>query len=59
MPTWHTGREQPRCIYRGDQLVGLALTIDDAARIVRAMNEREQVPPHIAVRQLFPPEGRQ
>lgn len=39
---WRTGRGEPHCIYRGDKLVGLALTIEDAAEIVRAMNDRQR-----------------
>lgn len=42
MGSWRTGRGEPRCIYRGDELIGLALTIEDAAEIVRAMNDRQR-----------------
>lgn len=37
---WRTGRGEPRCIYRGDELIGMALDIEQAAEIVRAMNDR-------------------
>jgi hypothetical protein len=37
---WRTGRGEPHCIYHGDELIAMALTVDDAAQIVRAMNDR-------------------
>ncbi len=40
MTLWHTGRGEPHCIYHGDKLVGMALTIERAAEICRAMNDR-------------------
>lgn len=40
MTLWRTGRGEPHCIYYGDKLVGMARDVEDAAEIVRAMNER-------------------
>lgn len=39
---WRTGRGEPRTIYHGDELVGMALTVERAAEIVRAMNDRQR-----------------
>lgn len=39
---WRTGRGEPRCIYHGDRLVGMVLTVEDAAEIVRVMNDRQR-----------------
>lgn len=62
MQRWSTGRDQPRCIYRGTELIGMALTIDDAALIVRVMNDRQRealarfdTPPAAAVELPDPP----
>jgi hypothetical protein len=41
MPAWSTGRGEPRVVYHDGRPVAVAFTIEDAARIVRAMNERE------------------
>lgn len=42
MTLWRTGRGEPHCIYRGDDLVGMALTVERAAEIVRAMNDQQR-----------------
>jgi hypothetical protein len=39
VPAWRVGKETPRAIYRGDELIGIMDAAEDAALVVKAVNK--------------------